>query len=89
MYKDEIITEVWRIRDEYAAENHHDLKEMVADLEKRQLHPHSILVDRRPGHSPEGAAEANNLKHQAKGKAEASETRTRRHRKTKAKAARR
>jgi hypothetical protein len=89
MYKDEIISEVWRIRDAYAAENHHNLKEMLADLQKRELHPHSILVDRRPGHSPEGAAEADNLTHQAKGKAETNETRARRHRKTKAKAARR
>jgi hypothetical protein len=48
MYPDEIISEVWRIRDDYAAENHHDLREIVADLQRRQLHPHSILVDRRP-----------------------------------------
>ncbi|UCG43261.1 MAG: hypothetical protein JSU73_01190 [candidate division WOR-3 bacterium] len=48
MYHDEVISELWRIRDAYGAENHHNLKEIVADLEKRQLQPHGTLVDRRP-----------------------------------------
>ena len=47
MYKDEIISEVWRLRDAYAEKHHHDLSEIVADLERRQKHPHSKLVDRR------------------------------------------
>jgi hypothetical protein len=47
MYKDEIISEVWRIRDEYAAEHNHNLKEMVADLKKRQLRSHRVVVNRR------------------------------------------
>jgi hypothetical protein len=43
---DEIIAEVWRIRDEYAAEHHHNLREMLADLKRRQRRSRR-LVDRR------------------------------------------
>ena len=55
MYRDEIISEVWRNRDEYAAEHHHDLAKIVADLKRKQRHPHSTLVDRRPNkpHAPD------------------------------------
>lgn len=48
MYRDEIIAEVWRVREAYAAEHHHDLREIVADLQKRQQHPHSPLATRQP-----------------------------------------
>jgi len=58
MYRDEIISEVWRIRDAYAAEMHHDLKEIVADLQKRQLRPHGVLVDRRPVNRVEATTNA-------------------------------
>ena len=47
MYRDEIITEVWRNRDDYATEHHHDLAQIVDDLRRKQRHPHSKLVDRR------------------------------------------
>ena len=47
MYKDEIIAEVWRNRDSYAAKHHHNLAEMVADLQARQRRPECRLVDRR------------------------------------------
>jgi hypothetical protein len=47
MYADEIIAEVWRIRDEYAAKHHHNLKEILADLQRRQRRSHRRLVDRR------------------------------------------
>lgn len=47
MYRDEIITEVWRNRDAYAARHHYSLDEMVADLQKRQKRPNCKLVDRR------------------------------------------
>jgi hypothetical protein len=69
MYQDEIISEVWRIRDAYAAENDHDLKEIVADLQRRQLHPHSTLVDRRPDLRPEDKTEATVPKDKAREKA--------------------
>ncbi|MBI5723988.1 MAG: hypothetical protein HZA50_08530 [Planctomycetes bacterium] len=47
MYKDEIITEVWRNRDEYAQAHHYNLNEIVDDLRKRQqAHPQRV-VDRR------------------------------------------
>ena len=47
MYSDEIIIEVWRNRDAYAARHHYSLDEMVADLRERQKQPDCKLVDRR------------------------------------------
>lgn len=47
MYEDDIIAEVWRIRDEYAAEHHHNLREILADLQRRQVRSRRRLVDRR------------------------------------------
>ncbi|MCH7920170.1 MAG: hypothetical protein IIC50_19570 [Planctomycetes bacterium] len=47
MYKDEIIAEVWRLRDAYVERHHHNLDEIVADLQRRQCHPHNKIVDRR------------------------------------------
>ena len=47
MYRDEIIAEVWRLRDAYVESHGHDLSRIVADLRGRQKHPHSELVDRR------------------------------------------
>lgn len=47
MYSDEIIAEVWRNRDAYAARYHYSLDEMVADLRERQKRPGCKLVDRR------------------------------------------
>ena len=46
-YQDEIIMEVWKNREAYAARHHHDLREILADLQKRQQQPFSHLVDRR------------------------------------------
>ena len=47
MYRDEIITEVWKNREAYAKRHGNSLSRMVADLQKRQQRPHSTLVDRR------------------------------------------
>jgi hypothetical protein len=47
MHKDEIIAEVWRNRDAYAEKHHHNLAEIVADLQTRQKKRESKLVDRR------------------------------------------
>jgi hypothetical protein len=47
MYQDEIIAEVWRNREAYAKRHHHNLREIVADLQERQRSPFSRLVDRR------------------------------------------
>lgn len=47
IYRDEIIAEVWRNRDTYAAQHHNNLDEMVADLRERQKRPDCRLVDRR------------------------------------------
>jgi len=47
MYRDEILTELWKVRNAYAARHDHDLHRIVADLQKRQQKPLSRLVDRR------------------------------------------
>jgi hypothetical protein len=47
MYKDEIIAEVWRIRDAYAEKHHHNLDEILKDLQRRQKKSHLKFVDRR------------------------------------------
>ncbi|MBN1359178.1 MAG: hypothetical protein JW993_01230 [Sedimentisphaerales bacterium] len=47
MYRVEILTELRKIRDAYAARHHHNLREIVADLQNRQQNPLSRLVDRR------------------------------------------
>lgn len=47
MHKDEIIAEIWKNRETYAKRHHHDLREIVADLQRRQERPHSRIVDRR------------------------------------------
>jgi len=47
MYKDEIIAEVWRNRDAYAEKHHHNLDEMVKDLQRRQKTSRLKMVDRR------------------------------------------
>ena len=47
IYHDEIIEEVWNNRETYARQCHHDLHEIVVDLQKRQKTPFSKLTDRR------------------------------------------
>jgi hypothetical protein len=47
MYRDEIIAEVWRIRDAYAKKHHHDLDEIMKDLQRRQKKSPLKFVDRR------------------------------------------
>ena len=54
-YQDEIIAEVWKNREAYAARHHHDLHEIVADLQKRQQNPFTRLVDRRRQSKPSNA----------------------------------
>lgn len=45
MYRDEVIEEVWRIRDEYVKQHHYDLDEIVADLQRRESeHPERIVA---------------------------------------------
>jgi len=56
MYQDEVSSELWRVRDAYAAEHHHDLKEMVSDLQKGRTRSHRVLVDRRPTRRPDPSA---------------------------------
>ena len=50
MVSDEIIIEVWRNRDAYAARHHDSLDEMVADLRESQKQSGCKLVDRRKQH---------------------------------------
>jgi hypothetical protein len=47
MYKDEIIAEVWRIRDAYVEKHRHNLKQIIADLILRQKKTNFEIVDRR------------------------------------------
>jgi hypothetical protein len=56
MYRDEVIEEVWRIRDEYVQQHHHSLDEIVEDLRRHQAEHPSRLIDRRRerrGESPQ------------------------------------
>ena len=46
MYKDEIIAEVWKNRDAYAAQHNNDIARIVADIRKRQQKSGRLLVDR-------------------------------------------
>jgi hypothetical protein len=47
MRKDEIIEEVWHNRDAYAQKHHHDLDEIVRDLQKREETSPLKFIDRR------------------------------------------
>ena len=47
MYRDEIMAEVWKNREAYAKRHHHNLHEIVIDLQKRQQNPLACLVDRK------------------------------------------
>ena len=47
MYHDEIIEEVWKNREALAKRYHHNLYEIVLDLQQRQKTPLTELVDRR------------------------------------------
>jgi len=47
MVEDEILREVWRNRDAYAEKHHHNLDEIVRDLQKREKKSPLKLVDRR------------------------------------------
>jgi hypothetical protein len=46
MYHDEVIEEVWRIRDEYVKQHHNSLDEIVEDLRRRQMEHPAKIVDR-------------------------------------------
>ena len=46
MYKDEIIAEVWRNRDAYAAQHNNDIARIAADLRKLQQRSGWQIVDR-------------------------------------------
>ena len=46
MYKDEIIAEVWRNRDAYAAKHNNDIARIAADLRKLQQKSGWQIVDR-------------------------------------------
>ena len=46
MYKDEIIAEVWKNRDAYAAKHNNDIARIAADLRKLQQKSGWRIVDR-------------------------------------------
>jgi hypothetical protein len=47
MYHDEIIEEVWKNRETLSKRSHHNLHEIVLDMQRRQKSPLTELVDRR------------------------------------------
>lgn len=47
IYKDEIISEVWRNRDAYVEKHGYDLKRIISDLKNRQKKSHCKIIDRR------------------------------------------
>ena len=47
IYKDEIISEVWRNRDAYVEKHEYDLKRIIFDLKNRQKKSHCKIIDRR------------------------------------------
>jgi len=51
-----LLAEVWRIRDEYAAEHHHNLKEILADLKRRQRRSRRLVDRRRKYHQVKAKA---------------------------------
>ena len=44
--KDEILTEVWKNRDEFAKRHDYDLDAMVKDLQEMERHSLNTVVDR-------------------------------------------
>ena len=55
----DIIAEVWRNRDAYTREHHHDLNEIVADLREREKQHPQRVVDRRARRTTESNATSN------------------------------
>lgn len=47
MYKDEIIEEVWKNRDEYVKSHNHSLDEILNDLKRRQNLSNHKFIDKR------------------------------------------
>jgi len=47
VYKDEIINEVWKNREDYLKLHNHDLEEIINDLKVRQEKSGRTIVDRR------------------------------------------
>lgn len=43
---DEILTEVWQNRDEFARRHNYDIEAMVATLREMERHPWSTVTDR-------------------------------------------
>ena len=62
MYEDEIISDVWKNREEYAKKHKHNLHTIVCDLQNRQKQPFSELVDRRNNTILSASEEASSYK---------------------------
>ncbi|MBF0103435.1 MAG: hypothetical protein HQK77_21240 [Desulfobacterales bacterium] len=45
--KNEILSEVWRNRDEFAKRHNYDLNAMVFTLQEMERHPLNTIVDKR------------------------------------------
>ena len=59
MYRDEIIEEIWKNRDAYAASHNHDLAKIIDDLMARQKKSGRKIVGRRS--IPDKAADTDDI----------------------------
>ncbi len=48
--KNEILSEVWHNRDEFAKRHNYDINTMVATLQKMEQHPWNAIVDKKKEH---------------------------------------
>jgi hypothetical protein len=68
MFKDEIVEEIHRIREEYSRSFNHDLKAIFADLQKQQAENGREVVNlsRKPGLTKRWSGRARELGEDAK-----------------------
>lgn len=67
--KNEILSEVWQNRDEFAKRHNYDLNAMVATLQEMEQHPLNAIVDKRkksPNKSLQNIIETKPRKHNNK-----------------------
>ncbi|MGG6237617.1 hypothetical protein ACQ4N7_03175 [Nodosilinea sp. AN01ver1] len=68
MYKDEIVEEIHRIREEYSRSFNHDLQAIFADLQRQQAESGRKFVNlsKKPGLTSRWAKQSNDLDNEAK-----------------------
>lgn len=68
MYRDAIVEEIHRIREEYSRSFNHDLKAIFADLQKQQAESGREVVDlsRKPGLTTRWSGQAKDIDDEAR-----------------------